>query len=422
MKDILSGFVLLVLIASSVQVVAQSEPPIVHSIGSETGPSIGGTITTINGENFQQGVGVVFGDQKPTVAQRLGSTRIVVITPAHLPGVVDVIVTNPDGQTAVSKGGFTFFPSLFAPRIDYAIRGPADGLLSDDFDSDGKPDVAASMNSRNAVAVLLNQGTGDLATPLDYAAGIAPVGIYSGDLDGDVDRDVVVANANNTPAVSVLLNEGDGTFPIRSEVPAHESSFGVYGAELDGDGDVDLAVANVSINTVSILLNQGDATFDSGVDYDTGILPNALVSADFDGDGDWDLAVANETSGSVSILLNHGDGSFIARTDYATAEGSTSIFSADLDGDGDWDLAVSSFGSHPQGGSIQSGNTTQVLLNHGDGTFAPSVYYIAGSQPSGVFGGDMNGDGDLDLAVTNYANNTVSLLQNTGNGTLGVSI
>ena len=302
MKDILSGFVLLVLIASSAQVVAQSEPPIVHSIGSETGPSIGGTTTTINGENFQQGVGVVFGDQEPTVAQRLGSTRIIVVTPAHLPGAVDVIAINPDSQTAVLKGGFTFFPSLFAPRIDYALRGPADGLLSDDFDSDGKPDVAASMHSRNAVAILLNQGTGALSASLDYVAGTAPVGLYSGDLDGDVDTDVVVANSANTPAVSVLLNEGDGTFPIRSEVSTHESSYGVYGAELDGDGDLDLAVANVSTNTISVLLNKGDATFDSGVDYDTGILPNTLVSADLDGDGDWDLAVANETSGSVSIL------------------------------------------------------------------------------------------------------------------------
>ena len=60
--------------------------------------------------------------------------------------------------------------------------------------------------------------------------------------------------------------------------------------------------------------------------------------------------------------------------------------------------------------------TASVLFNNGNGTFATGVNYATGGQPTDVFGADCNGDGSLDLAVTNYQSNGVSVLLNNGNG------
>jgi hypothetical protein len=51
-----------------------------------------------------------------------------------------------------------------------------------------------------------------------------------------------------------------------------------------------------------------------------------------------------------------------------------------------------------------------VLLNNGDGTFAAHVLYGAGTTPGSVAVGDLDGDGDLDLAVTNFESDNVSVL------------
>ena len=58
-----------------------------------------------------------------------------------------------------------------------------------------------------------------------------------------------------------------------------------------------------------------------------------------------------------------------------------------------------------------------MLLGNGDGTFAPQVTYAVGTDPNGIVAGDFNGDGRLDLAVTNYGDNTVSVLLGNGDGT-----
>ncbi len=58
-----------------------------------------------------------------------------------------------------------------------------------------------------------------------------------------------------------------------------------------------------------------------------------------------------------------------------------------------------------------------MLLGNGDGTFQPALDYAVGIFPIGVVTGDFNGDGILDLAVTNAGSNTVSVLLGNGDGT-----
>lgn len=86
--------------------------PTVTSLSPSLGPTGGGTTVTITGTGFfQQGTtlpSVRFGASPGSQVQIVGTTRVVVRSPLHAPGSVDVTVTNPDGQSATLAGSFTY--------------------------------------------------------------------------------------------------------------------------------------------------------------------------------------------------------------------------------------------------------------------------------------------------------------------------
>src|SRR5260370_2689642 len=109
----------------------------------------------------------------------------------------------------------------------------------------------------------------------------------------------------------------------------------------------------------------------------------------------------------MSILLGNGDGTFQAAVDYAAGLNPRDIVARDLNGDGKLDLIVTNSGT----------NTISVYIGNGDGTFKPQVTYTVGNSARAVVVGDFNKDGKLDLAVTNTNDNTVSILLGNGDGT-----
>ena len=189
----------------------------------------------------------------------------------------------------------------------------------------------------------------------------------------------------------------------------------VQAADFNGDGRIDLAIINKTSGDVAILLGNGDGSFQTAVPYPPGVndsSPIALAVADFNGDGKPDLVVVNSSaaggSSSISILLNNGDGTFGAASNIATPASGQSIAVGDLNDDGLPDLWI---GSSPQ---------SFVMLGKGDGTFQVATMYA--TTPSGSGGamgvaiGDVNNDGKPDLLASNFSQNTVGILLNTGNG------
>jgi hypothetical protein len=190
----------------------------------------------------------------------------------------------------------------------------------------------------------------------------------------------------------------------------------VIAADLDEDGKPDLAVAIDNSDSVSILKNNGDGTFASAVSYGVGTNPYCVCVADFDGDGKPDLAVANFTSssgsGKVSILKNNGNGIFSAAVSYEAGYTPSFVTAADFDGDGEPDLAITDFYR----------DSVSILINAGNGTFASAVRYGVGSLPYSLFAADFDGDGKPDLAVANHDDSTVSILKNNGDGTFAGAV
>jgi hypothetical protein len=81
--------------------------PTVSGVSPNSGPTGGGTTVTLTGTNFVSGATVTFGGTAATIMS-LNSTTITVNTPAHTAGTVNVVVTNPDGQTGSNTNGFTY--------------------------------------------------------------------------------------------------------------------------------------------------------------------------------------------------------------------------------------------------------------------------------------------------------------------------
>ena len=259
------------------------------------------------------------------------------------------------------------------------------------------------------------------AGPATYAAGSGPQGIASADVNADGWTDLLIADSG-TNTVGVLLNQAARpgafaatpvTFPTRGTYPVALAT-----GDLNGDKYPDVVLVNETSSSVSILLNAaGPALFTPATTYASGpMLPRGVALGDVNGDGLLDIVLTATASNKIGVLLNSParPGTFQAALTYRSGgnhpEG---LALGDLNGDGQLDIVVSN----------QASSSVGVLLNSAKspGKFAaPATYASGGSLPRGLALGDVNQDSLLDVVVTNAATGTVSTLLNSASlpGTL----
>lgn len=92
--------------ASAAAVISNNPTPTVSSISPSAGTTAGGTSVTISGTNLSTVSSVTFDGSAATISTKT-STQLVVVTPAHSAGAVDVVITNPAGSIT-SANGFTY--------------------------------------------------------------------------------------------------------------------------------------------------------------------------------------------------------------------------------------------------------------------------------------------------------------------------
>jgi hypothetical protein len=335
-------------------------------------------------------------------------------------GVPDVATVNSAGNVSVLLGSKS---NGFAAARDFANKAQAGFVATGDFNGDGILDLAVTTGTAGSVNVMLGQKGGTFAAPVSYAlatGGSVLSQVVAVALNGDHHLDLVVTANSVAAPVSVLLGNGDGTFKAAVAYTAGPFPLAVTVGDFNGDGIPDLAVDNFGWNvygSVSLLIGNGDGTFKAATTVSVGNnYPEWITSGDFNGDGKLDLAVVNPgygDAGTVGVLLGHGDGTFGPLMNGPLVGVNPSfILAADLNGDGKLDLVVTDY--------LVTTDNLKVLLGHGDGTFGTPVSYTAGQQPQGVAVADFNGDGIPDLAVANTGSTggtgSALLLLGTGGG------
>lgn len=296
--------------------------------------------------------------------------------------------------------------------LSQPVAGPAPvSLAVEDFNHDGKPDLAIVDQRSATVRILRGIGNGFFQPWVDYQVGIDPVAIGVGDFNGDGKPDLAIASQlGNT--ITILLGNGDATFRAAPVLEAHGPTSLVI-ADFNRDGRMDLAVANATSNTVSIWLGLGAGFFLPAQDFRVGENPSFLVAADFNGDGKLDLATANLASNDVSILFGTGTGLFPTVLNFPAGLAPIGLALGDFNGDGKTDIAVlNSQGTK----SSNFESTVSILIGNGHGFFNPPLTSVAAGKGSFLLALDLNHDGKLDLAVTDLGDNSLKTLIGLGNG------
>jgi hypothetical protein len=159
--------------------------PAIASVSPVSGTNAGGTTITISGSGFQSGATVRIGGLPATNVNVVDASTITATTPAHATGdqtdlPVDVVVSNPDGQSATKTNGFTYnAPPTFVLRANVVIvsSGPVTGgtavtILGSGFTGGGLTVTFGGVPATSVVVA--NDSTASVVTP-PHAAGLVDV-------------------------------------------------------------------------------------------------------------------------------------------------------------------------------------------------------------------------------------------------------
>lgn len=310
-----------------------------------------------------------------------------------------------------SNPGYLILVSETAKHVVSSLFNGAWSVYAADVDGDGDMDVLGAGKLADQIAWWENLDGVGTSWQKNWI-GIyfnGACSVYGVDIDNDGDVDVLGA-ASNTGQIIVWKNlNGLGTLWSQHTVEGfYAGALSVYAGDMDGDLDYDVLGASSEANDISWWENvdgSGSEWIRHIIDEDCSLVKSASTS-DIDGDGDVDVLAARWTEGNVSWWEN-SDGSGTSWIEHyidSDFDKASEVYGFDIDADGDIDVLGAAGGSD---------EITWWENVNGSGSDW-SKHTICDNLDSActVYAGDFDGDGDLDVVGGGYEADEVRWWEN----------
>ena len=301
----------------------------------------------------------------------------------------------------------------FATYTPYTVSAPR-FLFIHDVNNDEWPDLIVNHDDTK-VGVLLNNGDGTFAAVASVDHGINTMSSFdAGDIDGDNDVDLLVADLNG---VHLLFNNGSGAFTTKSDMSIPGIAKGAALAFMNGDGAVDVVVVysvyeNDTAGKIAVYLNTPNlypSTANTTYTFPNTDTQLALAKGDLNNDNKPDFAVSFWDGFATYLSHSSGNGTLTPGMSMTITSSSGVDFSdvvmADFSEDGKQDLAFASI----------NGSDQYVLVGLGNGNFQtpPHSFSVGYSHSNDVEAADMDHDGRIDLVRLEAFEDEVQIFRNT---------
>lgn len=427
-RIILFGYTLLASLWSQAQLKVTSFAPTTGAVGSNVSIA-GGPFSTDPKNNI-----VYFGAVRAKV-ESAGSTNLIVKVPSgatHQP--ITVIsggqvaqsrtafrVSDHFGQAATLIAGSFSTPSYYSNGTNQSFS-----LLSEDLDTDGKPDIIVTNLVPKSLAILKNTSSVNntsFAPSLQFDGLASTTGLTTGDLNGDGRKEIITVNVNSGLAshVSVYPNTSDSntiSFGTRFDSSIGNGATGVCIGDLNGDGRMDIITLSGNSYLIHYFLNTGTGSnfsFAPGKTIELNGRASYVEVADMNGDGKNDILTTfgniNNRGGIVIFLNTTTDDNvkFSSPNSFPGIKefpGKLTIADFDMDSRPDVAIAYLVSANQPAISIFRNKSINNTL------TIDSAIHINIGIDGGYINSGDVDGDGRVDILTANRDSNRVTIIPN----------